>query len=243
VNGSDATPAKPRRRRERTRWLLVTPVVGLTLIISGMVWLEASAPEVETSGMFVEGVPPLALEEERACPRRADEDTGAQIRDRFPSGGRVSSTQVFLCPQAFDEQRVTYTGEVVGEVLPRRGGAWAQVNDDRYALEVGPLVGHRGRDGFNTGMAVWLPDGLHEQIGAAGRPGLRGDVILVRGVVFQADPDDGGGITIRAEELEILAEAIEVEDPLHVPQLIVAVILAMVAIASLVWSRRAARRR
>lgn len=233
---------RPPRRRGRTRWLLTTPVVGLTLIITFVVGIEALAPKVETGDRRVEGVPPLASTDERPCTRQTAEGIAEELRDGFPLAGRVSSTQVVLCPRAYNGLTVTFVGEVVGDVLPRSGGAWAQVNDDTYALEVGPLVGHREQDGFNTGLAVWLPDDLHEQIEAPGRPGRRGDVILVRGRLFQADPEDGGGLTIRAEELEVLAAPLEIEDPLHVPQLIAAVVLALLAVASVFWSRRAARR-
>lgn len=230
------------RRRGRTRWLLVTPVVGLTLIVAFVVGIEALAPTVETGDRRVQGVPPLASTDERPCTRQTDDGVAEDLRDGFPRAGRVSSTQVILCPRAYDGMIVTFVGEVVGDVLPRSGGAWAQVNDDIYALEVGPLVGHRELDGFNTGLAVWLPDDLHEQIEAPGRPGRRGDVILVRGTLFQSDPDDGGGLTIRAEEMEVLAAPLEIEDPLHVPQLIAAVVLALLAAISVVWSRRRARR-
>jgi len=232
----------PPPRREHTRWLLVWPVVGLTLLVLGVIWLESAAPEVDVQDRRVEGVPPLALTEDRGCLRRADDPVADDIRTSFPSGGRISSTQVYRCPSAFDGREVTYVGEAVGDLLVRDRGAWVQVNDDIYALEVGPLVGHRERDGFNTGMSVWLPDGLHEQVEGLGRPGQRGDVILVRGRLYQADPDDGGGITVRAEELEVLAEAITIEDPLHVPQLIVALVLAVLALASVLWARRSARR-
>jgi hypothetical protein len=230
------------RRRGHTRWLLTIPLAGLTLIILGVVVLEALAPEADIADHQVTDLPPVALEDETACTRRADEEIDEGIREEFPPQGRVSSTQVYLCPEAFDGLRVTYIGEVVGEVLPRRGGAWAQVNDDDYALETGPLVGHREQAGFNSGMSVWLPNGLHEQIEHAGGPGRRGDVIQVQGVLLRADPDDGGGITVRADDLEVVAESVEVEDPLHGVQALVAAVLALLAVATVVWSRRVRQR-
>lgn len=232
----------PVSRRGRTRWLLVTPLVGLALVIAGVVALEATAPRVEPDETMRVEVPPLGLEDETECVRRADAEFVDDVREEFTDGDRVSSTQVNLCPAAFDEREVTYVGEVIGELLPREGGVWAWVNDDRYALEVGPLVGHRERAGFNTGMAVWLPDGLHEEVGDVGRPGRRGDVIQVRGTLLRADPDDGGGTTVRADQLEVLAEAVEVEDPLHVPQAVAAAVLVLGAVATLIWSRRVRRR-
>ena len=233
---------RPPRRRGPTRWLIVTPLVGLAVVIAGVVALEASAPVVAPPEELSVDVPPLGLEDETECVRRADDDGAGDVREDFRDGERVSSTQVILCPAAFDGREVTYVGEVVGELLPREGGVWAQVNDDAYALEVGPLVGHRERAGFNTGLAVWLPDGLHEEIEAPGRPGRRGDVIQVRGELLRTDPDDGGGTTVRAEQLEVLANPVEVDDPLHVPQAIAAGLLLLGAAGTLVWSRRVRRR-
>ncbi len=236
------TARRTPRRRGRTRWLLVTPTLLLVGIIAGAYWLESVGPEAPPQDLRVDGVPPLVSTEERECTRRDRDTVADELRDNFPEAGRLSSTQVFLCPRAFDGLRVTYVGEVVGDILPRDGGAWVQVNDDRYALEVGPLVGHRERDGFNTGLAVWLPEEYLDEVEQAGRPGRRGDVILVRGTLFRADPDDGGGVTIRAEELEVLSPSVEVEDPLHVPQLVVAIVLGLLAIGGVAWSRWNARR-
>lgn len=237
----DPSP-RPPRRRGHTRWLLITPVVGLALIIAGVSALEASAPRLEESGRRVEGLPPVALEDQPSCIRRADDTVVQEIRQSFERGGRVQASQVFRCPAAFEDMPVTFAGEVVGELLPRGDGAWAQINDDAYALEVGPLVGHRERQGFNSGLAVWLPDGLHERVETVGRPAQRGDVVLVRGTIHRTDPDDGGGLTLRADELVVVSEGFTIDDPLHLPQLIVAIVLGLLAVAATVWSRITARR-
>jgi hypothetical protein len=89
---------------------------------------------------------------------------------------------------------------------------------------------------------VWLPDGLHERIEGVGRHERRGDVLLLEGAVFRADPDDGGGITLRADELEVLAPTVEIPEPFHLIQAIVAGLLGVLALAGLVWSRRAKQR-
>ena len=230
------------RHRGSTVWLVVTPLLALVLVVVAVVALEAAAPEREADDLEVEGVPPLSMDEERSCVRRRGDTAAADVREEFRAGERVSSTQVHQCPEAFDQVAVTYVGEVVGELLPRSGGVWAQVNDDAYALEVGPLVGHRERAGFNTGLSVWLPDGLHEDIEGVGRPGRRGDVILVEGTLHRTDDDDGGGLTVRAETLDVLAVTEEVEDPLHLVQAGAAALLASLALGAVVWARRVRQR-
>ncbi len=220
----------------RTRWLLLTPLTGLVLIVGGVWWLESIHPQLDTAPMVVDA-PPLGLDEALHCIRGVDEAAVAVVSEHLRPGARVSSVQVVACPLAFDQRDVTFVGEAVGDVLHRSGGAWVQLNDDAYALEVGPLVGHREHSGFNSGLSVWLPDGLHEQVSEVGGPATRGDVVLVRGTLHRADPHDGGGITIRAEHLEVLAGSVTVDPPLHTVQVAVALVLAALALAAIAWAR------
>lgn len=229
-------------RRGRTRWLMIGPLTGLALIVIGAVALEAAGPRTDPESAAIEGLPPLALDDARSCLRLEDDLAAADIRERFTAGARVSSTQVYRCPSAFDGVAVTYVGEVVGDLLRRDGGAWVQVNDDPYALEVGPLIAHREQEGFNTGMSVWLPDGLHERLTGLGDSTRRGDVVLVTGQLLRDDPDDGGGITIRADELDLLAPSETVDAPLHLVQAVVAAVLALVAAGTFLWARREGKR-
>jgi hypothetical protein len=176
VSAEDPRFPRPRRpprseaprRRQRTRRLLIAVVLGLAIVLAGAEALLRAKPTVEVDGLRVEA-PPLALAEVRTCNRGTDEETVDEVLAEFTPGGRVSSAQVYACPAAFDGLRVTFVGEAIGEVLPRRGGAWLQVNDDDYALEVGPLGPHVERRGFSGGISVWLPDGLHERIEGVGR--------------------------------------------------------------------------
>lgn len=245
----------PRHRRAPTRWYLAGGLALLTAIVAGAWGLEMLHPQLEPGGRIVADLPPLALEDGPSC-RRFAEDTAidesrarveseaavARIREELPPGGRVSSTQIYLCPSGYDGLEVTYVGEVVGEVLRRDGGAWAQVNDDDYALVTGPLVGHRERAGFNTGLSVWLEGDLADRIEQPGRASLRGDVVLLRGTLLRADPDDAGGITLRASELETLAGPLTIEPPLHTLQLVVSGVLSVLAIAATLWARRRRQR-
>jgi hypothetical protein len=245
VNGSPS-----RHRRAPTRWYLVGGLALLVAVLGGAWWLEALHPQLDPTGNAVAGVPPLALDDEPTCRRFVEESAIEEVRARLLSdaaiseiretvgpGGRISSTQVHLCPSAFDGLEVTYVGEVVGDILRRDGGAWAQVNDDDYALINGPVVGHRERAGFNTGLSVWLDGDLADRIEQPGRAAVRGDVVLLRGTLLRADPDDGGGTTLRAYELETLAGPLVLEPPLHTLQLVVAIVLSLAAIAATVFAR------
>ncbi len=230
------------RRSQHVRWLIVGPIAGLAMIVAGVVALEAVHPQRDLAGMRVEGVPALAIDSVETCIRRADDTNVDELRASVAAGtGRISSLQVYACPQAYDGLRVRFAGEAIGELIRRDGGVWVQVNDDAYALEVGPVIGHREHAGFNTGLSVWLPDGLHEQISGVGLPGQRGDVLLIDGTLLRADPDDGGGITLRAASVEVLAEATPVDTPIHTLQIVVALALAVSAAGAVAWSRQRRR--
>lgn len=237
---------RPAPRRGHTRRLLIPALVGLTALVAGVVALEDAAPQVAPeviAALAVDDLPPLGLEDVPVCTRALlEETTITELRGDFEPGDRLSSEQVHACPAAWDGKQVTFVGEAIGEVLPRRGGAWVQINDDPYALETGPLLGHRERAGFNSGLSVWLPDGLHERLDGVGRHAQRGTVVQLEGTILRADPEDGGGTTLRAESLEVLATSVELEEPFHTLQAVIAGVLALGAIGALLAARRARRR-
>lgn len=221
--------------------LLMVPVL-LLAGITALSWLLAvRAPTLETN-VAVEIEPPYFRVVQR-CVGDPDDPIAAGLRNFFPPGGVVRSAQLYNCPRAFDNFNVTYTGEVIGELIRRRGGVWAQVNDDAYALRDGPLLGHRRMTGFNQGIAVWFPDGTHEQLELIGRHRVRGDVVEIVGRFLRADPRDGGGMTIRAEAVRVVAPGVELDDPLYVGQLVVAVLLGVGAVGALLAASAARRNR
>jgi len=221
--------------------LLSIPVLILVAIIAGANLLDGAAPKLDLD-VAVDVTPP-ALDLVPRCVGENDQTLIQATRIQFPRGGRVTSDQLFNCPRAFDQLYVTYVGEVVGELINRRGGVWAQVNDDPYALIHGPLVGHSAHVGFNSGIAVWFPDGTHEIIDVIGRPATRGDVVEITGTFLRADPRDGGGITLRAETVTVIAEGFTVKEPLHTAQLVVAVVLFAGALGAIIAAQSARRRR
>jgi len=177
------------------------------------------------------------------CSRADDAERLDRLRATLDPDGRLTAAIATACPRLLDGREVLYLGEVVGDVLRREGGAWAQINDDPYALEVGPFGPHRTRRGFSSGLAVWLPDGLHEQLGAPGRHGSRGAIVRVEGTLLRADPADGGGLNVRAERLEILTPAVPVDEPLNRPLIVSAAIAALLSSLAWAWARRTARSR
>lgn len=223
--------------RRRLLQLAVLPVVLVAGVLATVVAVAELAPDREPRRVEL-ALPPVVELDLAGCARGHD---GNGLRDRpvETDGRRVTSALVVGCPTSFDGRQVTYVGEVVGDLLVRDGGAWVLVNDDDYALEVGPLPGHQELRGTNGGMSVWLPDPLSAQLTGLGRPGVWGDIIEVTGTIRRTDPADGGGLTLRAEQLTVRQPARPVDDPLRTPQLILAAVAVLAAITAGAVRRRA----
>ena len=87
----------------------------------------------------------------------------------------------------FDKKNVTYTGEVIGDIMRRGDYAWLNVQDK-----------------FGT-ISVWAPGEMAALIFHQGSYAYTGDAIEVTGKFFRADPNLGGELYIRADGLRIVA--------------------------------------
>jgi hypothetical protein len=221
-------------------------IAALVVVSAVVAWLGHTAPTAE----LVPVAPDVGPDEFGR--HFVDCETALPVAQRFREGdqpprnvepvGRVVSGEIVECPRHFDGLPVSYVGEVVGDVLGRRGGAWTLVNDDRYALGPGPLGTTRQTTGTNSGLAVWLPaDVLDEELDeiTPGRAAVRGDVVRVVGVLHRTDPQDGGGLTIRAVRAELLAPAEEIPEPFDPRRALVGALL----LAASAWLTVLERRR
>lgn len=225
------------------QWLLAVALLFVVAVV--LVQLRRTAPHAPAEFIVEAAADPAdpgsdVVTCERSLPEVPTVPEGARAPEPV---GRITSSQVIECPAVFDGHAVVYIGEVVGDVLHRDGGAWVLMNDDAYALEAGPLRSHGDLLGYNSGLSVWLDGDLAGLVDEAGGPRQRGDILLVRGVVNRTDPADGGGLTIRAFEGEVLVDGERVRVPLHTGQAVVAVVLGVAAGGLLLVERRARRRR
>lgn len=236
------TDRRPIHPRTALQWMVA--VFVLLVLVAVIAQLRAVQP-YETPEFIVPAAedPEDPATDILTCERTLPDRPTPEVAQAQEPLGRVTSSAVMECPQAFDGHPVVYIGEVVGDVLRRRDGAWVLMNDDAYALEVGPLDSHGEFRGFNSGLAVWLDGELADLAQRPGGPEWRGDVLIVRGVVHRADPADGGGLTVRAFDGEVLAPAVPLSRPVNRPQAAVAGVLAVLALGAVAYERLVARSR
>lgn len=153
-----------------------------------------------------------------------------------PSPNDPTSADLVESPGAWDGKTVTYTGEVIGEVMVRGEMAWLHVNDDPYYLrnvEEGAELG-----GYNSGHAVWLPAELTEGIAHFGDYKHEGDVVMVTGVFNAACPEHGGDMDIHATALTIEIPGRDVIDEVKPVKALWAGVLTLLAVALWFAQRR-----
>lgn len=165
-------------------------------------------------------------------------DTGAEIAQPL----QVSSNRLYDCPQAYDGQRVVYQGEVVGALLPRDEGVWAQLNDDVYAELLGPLPAHRDYRGGNAGVGVLLPPEVAAMVSFIGGPQTRGDVLEVHGTFHRVDAT-GEVAVIRADRARLTADGAPFPDPPLTDRRIAAIVAMVIAVGLVTAERVVAGRR
>ncbi len=226
--------------RRPTKRLLIAPALVLAGLLAAVI-LVGTADRLPVDEMLEITAPTRPDTSSIPICRRGRDGGPLTAGDPPADGTPVTSGEVIACPVAFDGRHVRYTGEVVGDLLHRDGGAWVLVNDDDYALRVGPLPSHRDHRGTNAGLSVWLPEHLVDDLTGLGRPNQRGDVVRIEGRIARTDPTDGGGLTLRAEELEVLQPAQATTRRLHLPQAVLAAaaLLGAIAATGLRRSRRA----
>jgi len=98
----------------------------------------------------------------------------------------ISSKELIDRASQYDGKLVVYSGEAVGEVMPRQEFAWINVHDGSNAL------------------GIWLSRALAQEINFTGSFQSRGDFLEVTGIFHRACPEHGGDLDIHAQGIRML---------------------------------------
>lgn len=98
----------------------------------------------------------------------------------------VSSAELINNAKEYDDKIVSYKGEVIGDIMLRKGFSWINVNDGISAI------------------GIWSDKNLIKDILYTGSYKSRGDIVKVKGVFHRACIEHGGDLDIHIEELAII---------------------------------------
>ena len=103
----------------------------------------------------------------------------------LPVARAQSLSDLLLNPEAYDNQRVTVRGEVLG-TLRRGQKAWVNIRENEYAI------------------GIWCEAWMIENIRITADYKHKGDVVEVTGVFHRACAEHGGDPDIHAESLTVV---------------------------------------
>ena len=95
----------------------------------------------------------------------------------------ILSSELIENPQKYNGKEVVYEGEVIGQIMRRKLGAWVNINDGQNSL------------------GIWAPLDAVEGIEYQGGYGVKGDIVQVKGIFYNACSDHGGDLDIHAISL------------------------------------------
>lgn len=151
------------------------------------------------------------------------------------SASRLETSELDASPSTWDGQRVTITGEIIGDYGRRHDVVWVQINDDAYSEA--PLVETGELAGTNTGLGVRIPNSIFsESWGSPGGYRTRGPIVEVSGVFRYADDETGGDTFLDATEIQLIEPARPLELPGADWKLIFGSLVAIAAGGAL-WAR------
>lgn len=143
----------------------------------------------------------------------------------------VGSRELIERPDDFDGRSVTYTGEIVGEILRRGEYAWINVNDDEYGD--GHIRKYEELKGTNTGICIYCRAEMVEDVSFIGSYNASGDKLRITGTFYKASPEHGGALMIEAQDVSVVREGHKVT--VHRLGNRLLVVLALVVVSFLLW--------
>jgi hypothetical protein len=238
-----STPRQPpvRRRLVAAGALTVLAILAAMVLLADALRHPAGPPETVLEG------DPADPREEIECPepepREGEERDLPVLEPAETTVVEVGSADLLACPETYDQRAVRFRGEVIGGLVDHSDGVWAQINDDFYAGRAGPLPGHQGYAGMNTGIGVLLPADVVADVTAVGGPRARGDLVEVEGTFQRVDRRAAEVTVIRVTSLEILRPGAPSSEPLVPGRGLAALVLGAAALVLAITERVVARRR
>lgn len=123
----------------------------------------------------------------------------------------IKSSVLIDQAKKFDGKEITYTGEVIGDIMKRGNYAWINVSDGENAI------------------GIWIPYTEAKKIKVTGSYKYIGDIIRVKGIFKRACPEHGGDFDIHASSIQIVKQGHSIVRPINNVRKYTAIILMLIS--------------
>jgi hypothetical protein len=134
---------------------------------------------------------------------------------RFVFSQSLNSSELISNAKEYDNKLIVYSGEVIGDVMPRGEFAWVNINDGENAL------------------GAWMSAVLAKEIKFMGNYKSRGDRLEIVGVFHRACFEHGGDLDIHVRSLLKVANGRMVKENLNFDK--VSLSLVLLGALFLIW--------
>ena len=125
---------------------------------------------------------------------------------------QISSSDLINNAKQYDGQEVSYTGEVIGDVMIRGKFAWINVNDTKNAI------------------GIWLPADLAKEVSYTGSYKTKGDIVEAKGKFNRACIEHGGDLDIHANSLQVIEKGANRDEVLSPRKITVAIVFLIICL-------------
>lgn len=133
----------------------------------------------------------------------------------------ITSTDYIEQAKALDGQEISYTGEVVGDIMKSGDHTWLNISDGSNAI------------------GVWVEKDDMDGIDLAGRYNVHGDTVNIIGIFNRACPEHGGDLDIHAHSTAVIQKGYatpHMVEPIKV--ILSAFLLCAVAVLTIIFLKR-----
>ncbi|MFC1704201.1 DNA-binding protein [Candidatus Omnitrophota bacterium] len=106
----------------------------------------------------------------------------------FAFARNATSKELIEYGEAFNNQQIVFTGEVVGDIMKRGDFSWVNISDG------------------NAAIGIWMPREFVDEIVYIGSYKATGDTVKITGEFHRACKQHGGDVDIHAKTIEVVNE-------------------------------------
>lgn len=132
----------------------------------------------------------------------------------------ITSDELINNAKEFDGKQVTFTGEVIGDIMKRGEYAWINVSDGSNAI------------------GIFAPYQETKKINYTGSYKYKGDKITVTGIFYRACAKHGGDMDIHSDVIQIVERGYKVQMPVSSSKIYIAAGLLFMSALLLVLVRK-----